>query len=204
MTPVTLVIADDHPIASEGLASLLGRDDRFRLLGRAANGIEAIALIKTAQPDCAVLDMSMPGANGLEVFLEARRWSPRTRFTILTGHDAPARFRSLIQAGINGILMKNTDPVTLCQALSDIAAGQRILCPEAREARDATEENPQLTAREMEVLEGLARGLTNLGLSEVLGISPKTIDTHRTSLMRKMKARSIAVLLVKAMRQGLI
>ena len=173
----------------------------FSVVGQAGNGIDAISLIKRLSPDLAVLDMSMPGANGLETFLEARRWSPDTRFALLTGNPSPALFTQATEAGIDGILVKNQPPEEICEAIASIAHGQKVFAGLAGETGTGT---PELTAREIEVLQCLARGMSNAGTAGQLGISPKTVDSHRTNLMKKLEVHSTAALLVKAMKLGLL
>lgn len=170
----------------------------------ASNGIEAIALVKSVRPDCAVLDLTMPGANGLETFIEARRWSPRTRFVIVTGNHLPGVFRELIEAGIDGLFMKNEAPDAICEGVLAVAAGAKRLSPAVEAAVEAVETREKLTARELEILHAVARGLSNNQMAERFAISAKTIDSHRTSLMRKLGVHSTASLLVRAMRLGLI
>ena len=200
--PTTVVIADDHAFTADGIAAALTEMAGFEVVGVAHNGIEAIMLIKMHRPDCAVLDLTMPGANGLEVFIEARRWSPQTRTAIVTGNPSPAMFAQLVESGIDGIFLKNAAPETICAGIRDMARGKRVIAAEIRTAIGAGKTG--LTAREIEVLHGIARGLSNAQIAEALGISPKTIDSHRTTLMRKMGVHSTATLLVRALKDGLI
>ena len=200
--PTTVVIADDHAFTADGIAAALTEMAGFEVVGVAHNGIEAIMLIKKHRPDCAVLDLTMPGANGLEVFIEARRWSPQTRIAIVTGNPSPAMFAQLVESGIDGIFLKNAAPETICAGIRDMARGKRVIAAEIRTAIGAGKTG--LTAREIEVLHGIARGLSNAQIAEALGISPKTVDSHRTTLMRKMGVHSTATLLVRALKDGLI
>ena len=198
------MIADDHAFIVEGMAAMLENTHGFEIAGRAANGIEAIALIKRLQPDCALLDLSMPGANGLETFLEARRWSPDTRFAIVTGNPSPAIFAQLVDAGVSGIFLKSADPGDICEGVAEICRGRKVLPPEISRVLQAETAGSEMTAREIEVLQAIARGKSNNQIAEHLGVSPKTVDTHRTNLMKKLGVHSTATLLVKAMKDGLI
>lgn len=202
--PKTVVIADDHPFTAEGMESVINSVVDLKVIGTASNGIEAIAMIKRLKPNCALLDLSMPGANGLEVFLEAKRWSPDTRFVIITGISAASLFKQLYDAGIDGLFVKNSPPEEISAGVSKIANGLRVISPQAQAIIDEAEQKQQLSARELQVLQGLARGQNNRQIAESLGISPKTIDTHRTTLLRKMNVNSTAALLVAAMRGGMI
>jgi DNA-binding NarL/FixJ family response regulator len=199
-----ILLADDHPLTLSGLARALAEREGFEVVGHAENGITAIAAIKSMKPDCAVLDLTMPGATGLEVILETRRWMIDTRFVIVTGTGTPNVLRELQRAEVNGIFLKNAAVSEICDGIERVAAGQNVISDAAQKILDAADDSDSLTARELEVLQAIARGMTNQAASEALGISVKTIDTHRTNLMRKLGVRSTATLLVRAMRDGLI
>lgn len=174
------------------------------VIAKATNGIEAIALIKKHQPDCAVLDLSMPGANGLEVFLEGKRWSPKTRFVILTGVSAAVLFERLYDAGIDGLFVKNSSPESITAGIVQVCNGQRVISEDAMTEIESVQETKKLSKREFQVLKALAKGQSNKDIADHLNVSPKTVDSHRTSLLRKMKVNSTAALLVKAIQTGLL
>jgi DNA-binding NarL/FixJ family response regulator len=186
------------------MVAALERDGLCRVVGTASNGIEAIGMIRRLKPDCAVLDLAMPGANGIEVMFECRRWSPDTRIAVLTGSGSPSIFQELQNANVNGIFIKNADPIETCLGIYEVACGAQKYGEGVQQMLDQATQSAKMTARELEVLMGLAKGLSNQGISEQLGVSPKTIDSHRTNLMRKMAVNSTATLLVKAIREGLI
>ena len=202
--PTTVVVADDHAFTVAGISAALTEMVGFDVVGTARNGIEAIMLIKKHRPDCAVVDLSMPGANGLEVFIEARRWSPQTRIAIVTGNPAPTIFVQLVEAGVDGVFLKSSPPEEICAGILEMARGKRVIAPEIAAAVKAAKVPVGLTAREIEVLHGIARGLSNGQIADALGVSPKTVDSHRTTLMRKMGVHSTATLLVRALRAGVI
>ena len=201
---IRVVLADDHPLSLAGLAEALIARGGIAVVGRASNGIDALSLIKKLSPDCAVVDLSMPGASGLEVILEARRWSVPSRFVVVTGTGTPQVLQELCRAEVNGIFLKSAPVDEICQGILDVAAGGEAFSPAVRRILQAADQAASLTGREMQVLQAVARGLTNNEASEALGISSKTIDSHRTNLMRKLGVRSTASLLVRAMRDGLI
>ncbi|MEM9278541.1 MAG: response regulator transcription factor [Pseudomonadota bacterium] len=202
--PKTIFIADDHPLAADGLARAISSHCNLEVVAQAANGIDAIAGIKLHKPDCAVLDLSMPGANGLEVLSEAKRWSPSTRFIIVTGMPSPAIFTQLIAASVDGIFMKNSPPREICEGIEKVLSGRQIISEDVSRLLEFSEKAKELTGREIEVLQSIARGNSNKKIAEQLGVSPKTVDSHRTSLMRKLGVHSTATLLVQAMKEGLI
>lgn len=160
--------------------------------------------IRRIRPDCAVLDYNMPGANGLEVFLEARRWSPDTRFLLLTGSLQPETLARMVEAGVHGVMLKDGSEAEIISAVRTICAGQTLIGSSAQRILDGARAGVPLTERELAVLQAIARGHSNISAAALLGVSPKTVDTHRTSLMRKLSVHSTASLLLAAVRAGLL
>ena len=202
--PVTVVIADDHDLTTRGMSSVLEAHGGFEVVATANNGMDAIVAGKLHKPDIMLLDMSMPDATGLEVFAEVRRWSPDTRAAIITGNPTPAIFAQLESAGIDGLFLKNAPVEEICAGIVRIAMGERVISEGAQAAIDAAGSREPLSTRELEVLQSIANGLTNARIAERLSISPKTVDNHRTNLMRKLVVNSSASLIVEAVKSGLI
>ncbi len=201
----TIIIADDHPLVTVGMETAINASEELTLVGKASDGIEAIAKIKLTKPDCAVLDLMMPGATGLEVFLEAKKWSPKTRFVVVTGTATAAHsFKKLYDSGINGLLVKNSEPDHLCSQIIRIIDGERIICDEAIVLIQEIEQTTELTKREKQVLYAISEGKSNNVIAEELFVSPKTINTHRTKLLKKLNVNSTAAMLVKAIKTGII
>lgn len=200
-----LLIADDHAFVCWGVAKALSALDDAEIVATVSNGIEAIAQIRKSRPDCAVLDFDMPGANGLEVFLESRRWSPATRFVLLSGVVRPQTLQALVQAGVHGLCLKQGNEMELVDVVRQVLAGATVVSASARRlmATDA-DVDLVLTHRELAVLQAIARGHTNASAAEALNISPKTVDSHRSNLMRKFAARSTASLVLAAVRSGFV
>ncbi len=201
---ISVILADDHPLSLAGLADALVARGGFDVIGRAGNGIAALSLIKKLSPDCAVLDLSMPGATGLEVILEARRWGVSTRFVVVTGAGTAQVLQELSRAGVPGIFLKSAPVDEICDGIVEVANGGQAISQAVGEILENSDQANTLTTRELQVLQAVARGMTNREASRALGISVKTIDTHRTNLMRKLGVRSTASLLVRAVRDGLI
>lgn len=178
--------------------------DDVEIIGTVTDGISAVVEIRKTKPDCAILDYNMPGANGLEVYLESKRWCPDTRFVLLTGTATGATVKSLVEAGIHGVCLKNGSEAEIVDVVRQVLAGRTAISPSAALLIKAAEGSIDLTDRELAVLQALARGHTNASAAEALGISPKTIDTHRTSLLRKFEVNSTASLVLAAVRAGLL
>ena len=202
--PTTILIADDHALTAQGTRAAIESMFDFEVVGMVSNGIEAIAAIKRHKPDCALLDLIMPGATGLEVMIEAQRWSPQTRVAVITGSPSTGSLQQLVERGAEGIFLKSAPIEELCDGLRDIASGRRVVGAGAEEILARSRGTGELSRREIEVLHCIARGLSNSGIADHLCISPKTVDSHRTNLMRKLNVNSTATLLVQAMRDGLI
>jgi len=198
----TIIIADDHALSGEGIKSILAPLDNIRILGIANNGIEAITLIRKNRPDCALIDLVMPGANGMDVLIDAKRWSPKTKIVIITGNSSSKQFRLLKDAGADGILLKNSAPEAIIENVQKVLAGEHVFPDDVQKIIEESENDRSLTKRELEVLAGVSKGFSNQKISEILGISHKTVDTHRTNLMRKFQVNSTPSLLLKAMREG--
>jgi DNA-binding NarL/FixJ family response regulator len=199
-----ILIADDHAFVSWGLAKALSALEGIDIIGSVTNGIEAIAEIRKARPDCAILDYNMPGANGLEVFLESKRWAPDTRFVLLTGTATPQTVNTLVEAGIHGVCLKDCTDAEIVDLVREVCAGRSAIGASARALMKTPAEAVAVTDREFAVLQAIARGHTNASAALSLGVSPKTVDSHRTSLMRKFAVHSTASLLLAAVRAGML
>lgn len=195
--PVSVLIADDHAFSSAGLQRLL-ENHGLHVLPPVATGIDAVVLARAEKPDLAVVDYDMPGATGLEVLSEIRRWSPETKVAILTGSTSATLLASMRAAGVDGLFLKSTAPSEICAGLMRVAKGEQVI------GLETDNPLPALSKRELQVLSCIAEGLTNNGIAEKLSISAKTVESHRSSLMRKMQVQSLPTLLMRAIQLGLI
>jgi two-component system nitrate/nitrite response regulator NarL len=216
--PISVLVADDHAIVRTGIRHVLEHalegEVGFAVVGEAATGEEALALAAELQPDVTVLDISMPGPSGLQVAAELRRRAPGTRVLILSMHDNTEYVLETVRAGAHGYLLKDTAATELRGAIRAIRRGESYFSPPiARRVSAAlrgalTPQSPgaldQLTAREREVLLGVARGSTNREIALELGIGHRTVETHRESLMRKLGIRTVAGLTRFALESGLV
>ena len=212
---IRVIVADDHAIVREGLRHVLTATPEFEVVGEAADGEEALELVGRLKPDVVLMDLSMPRLNGLETTIAIRRKHPATRVLILSVHDHPEYVLEGVRAGAQGYLKKDTTPEDLREALRTVHRGQSFFSPEvARQLsaglRGETERSERehrlerLTAREREVLEGVAQGQTNKEIASALGLSPRTVESYRESLMRKLDIRTVAGLTRFAVDAGIV
>lgn len=192
----TVVIADDHAIVRQGLRALIEADPNFRLIGEADNGLQAVRLVESTKPQILVVDLMMPGLNGLEVARQTKEVSPLTRIVILSMYSDEAYVLEALRNGATGYVLKDAHATDLMQALQTVASGQHYLSPPlseraievyARKAEAATLDLYEtLTKREREVLQLAAEGHSQNEIAAKLSISPRTAETHRANLMRKL------------------
>lgn len=206
----TAVIADDHQIVREGLKAALSEPGRvteagFEVVADCDNGMDAIVAVKVHGPDLAIIDVQMPLVSGVEAIIEIRRWRPDCKLIALTGVTSPGLLRQLINADVDGLFAKQGDIAGLYAGIPDILNGARVIEPQIQRLLARIEEDaPSLTGREQQTLNMIVRGLSNAEIGETLGISPKTVEKHRTSMMAKLEVSSVAQLLARALRDGLI
>jgi len=212
-TPVirkfTSIIADDHAIVREGLRAALEKpgmieDIGIEVVAEAENGVETIGLVRQFSPNLLVLDMQMPLAGGTETLLEVRRWAPDTKVVVLTGISATGKLAELIEIGVDGLFSKATSNEALFAAIPKILRGGRAIAPHILELIENAEAPAKLTMRERQALNLIMSGRSNKEIAAILGISAKTVDRHRTSLMQKLEVHSVAQLVARALREGLI
>lgn len=201
---MTAVIADDHALVRAGIKEILGATGRVEVVAQAENGLEAISMVRQHKPDLLTLDIAMPYAQGIEIFGEVRRWSPDTRIVIFTGLTATGLLSELVAAGVDGLFMKRGDPAHLEDGIRLILRGAKVISPDVLELLEDKETNIELTDRERQILSLIATGCSNKEIAERLGVSLKTVDNHRTNLMRKLDVHSVAELLSYALREGLL
>ncbi|WP_319823999.1 response regulator transcription factor [Thalassovita sp.] len=203
MSRPTAVIADDHALIRQGIRPILisaGMD----VVAEAADGLEAIAMVRSHRPTLLTLDIAMPYARGIDVFVEARRWSPGTRIVVFSGMTSAGLLAELVQAGADAIFLKREDISSFSDAIPQIIMGQHVLGPGVQDLVQSAQDRKTLTSREYQILSLLAQGLNNRDIAERLGVSTKTVDNHRTNLMRKIEVHSVAELLAYAVREGLL
>jgi len=209
---IKVLLADDHSIVRAGLRRIVEESDDMEVIAEAADGREAIRLVRKTAPDVAVIDISMPGLDGLEVVSRLRGHCPDLPILILTMHEEGQYVVRAIQAGAMGYMTKQSAPEQLLKAIRKIHAGSRYLTDEAAEtlalriAKGTGEQSPldSLSMRELQVLRRLAMGHTNREIAGAYSISIKTVDTYRLRLLKKLNLRNNAELSRFAMQNRLI
>ena len=212
--PTRVLIVDDHRMFREGIRKHLARHARFKVVGEASDADEAIRLMPQTSPDIVILDIRMQGPSGIDVARRLRREWPEVRILVLSGYDFDQYVRALVRIGIHGYLLKDSPQETLVEALDQIAAGGVVLPPRiaskvmrsyaSESAHDDPKRRWDLTVREIEVLECLHEGLRNADIASHLDISTRTVETHVSSIISKLGARSRTEAVRKAVQNGLI
>lgn len=213
---IRILIADDHEIYREGLRSVLAGKSDWVICAEAANGRQAVAQAAELQPDVAVLDFSMPELNGLETARQIRKASPNTEILMLTMHNSDRLAHEAISAGAKGFILKSDAKRHLIAAVEALSRRQTFFTSEvcslllrgylAPENHPATENALAvgLTQREREIVQLIAEGKTTKEVARTLGLSEKTVETHRSNLMRKLDMHSVVDLVRYAIRNQLI
>ena len=211
---IRVLVADDHAIVRTGIRHVLETEPGFSVVAEASNGTEALALALELRPDVAVLDISMPGGSGLQAAADLRRRLPDTRVLVLSMHDNTEYVLESLRAGVHGYLLKDSAASELGSAIRAVCRGESFFSPpvagqlgavvRGELATDRQGTLSQLTARERQVLVGVAGGRTNKEIAQELGISHRTVESHRESLMRKLHVYTVAGLTKIAIAEGLI
>jgi DNA-binding NarL/FixJ family response regulator len=208
-TQTKILLADDHALFREGVKALLTHDE-FEVVAEAANGQDAIHAARRLRPDVAIVDVGMPGLNGIDAAREVLRASPRTKVIVLTMHKDHAYLAEALRAGARGYILKSRGAVELLDALREVARGGVYLSPgmsrEVAESylRGDKPASSPLSGREREVLQLIAEGKTTKEVAAALFISFKTVESHRQRIMAKLDIHETASLVRYAIRSGLI
>lgn len=206
MTSIRVLIVDDHPMVAEGIEAILETYDDLDVIGVLTNGQAAIDQVEAMQPDVILLDLNMPGVNGLsatEIILERR---PDTRILILSMHDSPEYISTALNHGAKGYVLKDVPTDEIKTAIDTVMQGGEYLCTGARgslKPRISDGREP-LTSREQQILLELAQGKSNKEVGVALDISVRTVETHRKNIKRKLGISSTAGLTRYAMEHGVL
>jgi len=214
-TEIRVLLVDDHAIERQGVRSLLEVQPDICVVGEAGDGLEALPLVGSCHPDVVITETIMPRMNGLELTGQILRRYPDLKVLVLTRNEREDCVLRLVQAGAGGYLQKTVESADLLAALRAIVSGGRVLQPKALEAvlddylqrvREPTarRDSVELTAREREVLKLIAEGNTNQDIADLLCLSRKTVETHRSNIMDKLGMHKVTDLVKHAIREGLV
>lgn len=213
MAKIKVLIADDHEILRYGISTYLSSADRIEVVGEASTGEECIKIFKKEKPDVCILDISMPDKDGIETTMAIRDINPKVKILILSMHIDKKIIDKVLEAGINGYLLKTTDKADLLHAIESIAKGQQVFSdPVSKMITESYlnggkySNNPLdiITSRELDVLQLIAEGYSSKMIADELEISPRTVDTHRANLMHKLEIPNAAGLVRYAMENNLV
>jgi DNA-binding NarL/FixJ family response regulator len=219
MRALRLLVADDHEIVRKGLCALLGGQPGWGIVAEARDGREAVGMAKELKPDVAVLDISMPGLNGLEAARQISKAVPQTKVLVLTMHESDTFIGEALEAGVRGFLLKTDAGKDLVGAVDALGRNQtffrsgvaRMILdgylgkgPKAGENGAGLNGSLRLTTREREIIQLLAEGKSSKEVASVLNISVKTAETHRANLMRKLECHSVVELVRYAVRNMIV
>jgi DNA-binding NarL/FixJ family response regulator len=213
MTRVRVLLVDDHQLVRSGLRALLEELPEVEVVGDTGDGREAVELVAKSRPDIVLMDIAMPGLNGLEATAQLRKSSPHTRIVILSMHAGAEYVAEALHAGASGYLLKSSAPGELALAIAAVARGEVWLSPGVsrpvvQEYRDSSAQRGKLrgalTPRQRETLQLIAEGKSTKQIAGILGVSVKTIETHRSQLMDRLEIYDVAGLVRYAIRHGLV
>lgn len=203
---IRIALAEDHKIVRWAIREALSAAEDLEIVGEAGTAAEALTMLGDVRPDVLVLDLTLPDGSGIDVLNEMRQLDTGRAVLVLTWHTEPSYVARAIAAGAHGYINKSAQPDELLRAIRAVARGERVVPPGVAEmlASGAADPAGTLTARELQVMEMLARGMTNREIAEHLGISGKTVDTHRGHVLKKLGIRNNSELTSFAVKHGYI
>ncbi len=217
MKNIKILIVDDHEVVRDGLKNILLSLNNVAIAGEAANGEDAISMYDSLKPDLVIMDISMPGMNGIEATRIIKENDPNAKILILTMHDNQEYLNQIIRSGAKGFVLKNTDKEELLDAVKTVSSGENFFSKDiskliienyirsAKETdKDEGYKEVPLTKREIEILKLIAEGHSNQEIANKLYISYNTVDTHRKNIMHKLSIKNTAGLVRYAIEKGLI
>jgi DNA-binding NarL/FixJ family response regulator len=212
--PTTIILADDHRVVRQGLRALLEAEPHFCVVGEAGDGLEVVRLVEKLRPDVLVLDMMMPGLNGLEVTRQVKRRSPKTRVVVLSMHKDESYVVEALKNGASAYVLKDASADELVKAVREAIADRRYLSPPLSDSAievyaqlaggAPSDPYDSLSTREREVFQLAAEGHTNAEIGKRLFISPRTVEIHRANMMKKLGLRNHADLIRYAIKRGVL
>lgn len=204
-TIIPVLLVDDHALVRRGFRRMLEDDSGIRVVGEASDGHDAVEMVVKLQPAVVVMDFALPSMNGAVATRHILKSCPQTAVLILSMHSEASYVRTCLEAGARGYLLKNAMDLELVQAVKNVAAGMNVLDPRLGSLEEAANaKRPELTTRELEVLQLIVHGKANKEIATVLGLSANTVAVHRANIMQTLGMHNTAELVVYAIREGLV
>lgn len=202
MEKITILIADDHTLVRETWSFILNTDDRFQVIAESGSGEEAVELAKQLRPNIVIMDINLPGMNGIEATQLIRKFSPASRILGVSLHTQPTYARKMIQKGAMGYVTKNSSREEMFKAITEIQAGRRYICEEIKNILSEQVINGEdqqgglnaLSQREIEIIHFIKKGFSSKEIAENLDISVKTVEVHRYNILKKLNLKNSAAL----------
>jgi DNA-binding NarL/FixJ family response regulator len=201
---IRILIVDDHPVLRAGVAAMLGNQPDLRVVGEAGDGAEAVDLFRELHPDVIVMDLQMPGMNGIEATLAIRAEAPSAKILVLTTYAGDAQAVRALRAGATGYLLKNSLRTQIVDAVRSVHAGKRHIDPDVSEQIALHVADDPLTERELSVLELVAQGHANRQAAAALGLAEETIKAHLKNIFLKLDVNDRTRAVTVAMERGII
>ncbi|MBB1286447.1 response regulator transcription factor [Flavisolibacter sp. BT320] len=202
MEKITILIADDHTLVRETWSFILNTDERFSVVAECGSGEEAVELAKQLRPHIVIMDINLPGMNGIEASQLIRKFSPASRILGVSLHTQPTYARKMIQKGAMGYVTKNSSREEMFKAITEIQAGRRYICEEIKNILSEQVINGEdqqsglnaLSQREIEIINFIKKGFSSKEIAESLDISVKTVEVHRYNILKKLNLKNSAAL----------
>ncbi len=212
MEQIKILIADDHPVVREGLFAMLSRQPDFKVIGEAKDGVEVVEMARRLEPDVVLMDLRMPGIDGVEAMRQIRSTNPDIKFIILTTYSDDEYIFSGIEAGARAYLLKDAPREELFKAIRAVHKGESLIQPVVAsrlidrfaELSRKAPSGEQLTERELEILQLMAKGAANKEISAQLSISESTVKTHISNIFQKLGVNDRTEAVTEALRRGII
>jgi DNA-binding NarL/FixJ family response regulator len=201
---IKVLVVDDHPVVRAGLCAIVGYQEDLELVGEAANAAEAIALFVLREPDITLVDLALPDMNGIELISVLRTKSSTAQFIVLTANAGGSEIGKALHAGAHAYLFKNAPSDELLSAIRTVFRGGRYMSPAVGRMADESSNRPDLTARESEVLQWIARGHTNLQIAKEMSVTEDTVKFHVGNVLGKLDVTSRSKAVALSHKLGLV